>query len=67
MLVDAILNPAGARFATIYASAGTNKTCTVEQVPNATVIDNGISHGTIHAIPMALAPGEAVILARAGT
>ncbi len=67
VLVDAILNPAGARFATIYSSVGASRVCAVEQISDATVIDNGISHGTIHAIPVALAPGEAVILARAGT
>ncbi len=66
VLVDAVLNPAGARFASMYSSVGTSKTCTVERISDAAVIGNGISHGSIHSIRVALAPGEALILARQG-
>jgi hypothetical protein len=64
VLVDAVLNPAGASFATMYSSVATNRTCPVEQIPDATVIGNGISHGTIHSVRLSLAPGEALIVAR---
>jgi glycosidase len=64
VLVDAILNPAGARFGTIYSSAGNNRTCMVEEISNAAILGNGVSHGSVHAIRVGLAPGEALILAR---
>jgi hypothetical protein len=64
VLVDAILNPAGARFGAIYSSVGNNRTCMVEEISNAAVLGNGVSHGSVHAIRVGLAPGEALILAR---
>ena len=64
VLVDAVLNPAGARFSTMYSSVGNNRTCMVEEISNATVLGNGASHGSVHAIRVALAPGETLILAR---
>ncbi len=66
VLVDAVLNPAGARFASMYSSVGASRTCTVERISDAAVIGNGISRGSIHSIRVALAPGEALILARQG-
>jgi glycosidase len=64
VLVDAVLNPVGAIFATLFSSTGSTDTCPVEQVENAKVNDHGISRGNVHAIRVALAPGEARILAR---
>jgi glycosidase len=64
VLVDAILNPAGARFRAMYSSVGNSRTCRVEEISNATVFGNGVSHGSVHAIRVGLAPGEALILAR---
>jgi hypothetical protein len=64
VLIDAVLNPAQALFATIFSSTGTNRASAVEEIADADVNDRGISHGTIHAIRVALAPGEARILAR---
>ena len=66
VLVDAVLNPAGARFASMYSSVGASRTCTVERISDAAVIGNGISRGSIHSIRVALAPGEALILAGQG-
>jgi glycosidase len=64
VLVDAVLNAVGADFATVYSSAATNRTYTVEQIPDATVIGNGFSYGTVHSVRVALAAGEALILVR---
>jgi len=64
VLVDAVLNPRGAAFVTLFSSTGGAQTCAVEEIPNAEVNDGGTSRGTIHAIRVALAPGEARILAR---
>jgi hypothetical protein len=64
VLVDAVLNPRGAAFVTLFSSTGGAQTCAVEEIPNAEVNDRGMSRGTIHAIRVALAPGEARILAR---
>jgi hypothetical protein len=64
VLVDAVLNPAGAIFATLFPSTGSRQACPVEQIANAEVNDNGISRGTVHSIRVALAAGEARILAR---
>ena len=64
VLVDAVLNPAGARFATTYSSVGSSKSYVVEEISNATVIGNEITRGTIHSIRVGLAPGEALILVR---
>ena len=64
VLVDAVLNPVGAIFATLFSSAGSTDTCPVEQVENAEVNDHGTSRGNVHAIRVTLAPGEARILAR---
>jgi len=64
VLVDSVLNPAGARFATMYSSVGSSKSYAVEEISNATVIGNGATQGTIHSIRVVLAVGEALILAR---
>jgi glycosidase len=64
VLVDAVLNPPGAGFATLFSSTGTAATCPVEEIADAEVNDRGTSRGTVHAIRVALAPGEARILAR---
>jgi glycosidase len=64
VLVDAVLNPAGAAFATLFSSTGTMETCAVEKIDDAEVNDQGTSRGTVHAIRVALAPEEARILAR---
>jgi len=64
VLIDAVLNPAGAPFTTIFSSTGSNQASGVEEIADADVNDRGISHGTVHAIRVALAPGEARILAR---
>ena len=64
VLVDAILNPAGTTFTTLYSSVAMNGICTVEQIPNAAVIGNGTSYGTIHSVRVGLAAGEVRILAR---
>ena len=48
----------GARFSTMYSSVGNNRTCMVEEISNAAVSRNGASHGSVHAIRVALAPGE---------
>ncbi len=64
VLVDAVLNPEGALFATLYSSAGSEASSSVERIENATVLGNGGSTGTVHAIRLRLAAGEARILAR---
>jgi glycosidase len=64
VLVDATLNPAGATFTTLYSSVATKGICTVEQIPNAAVLENRVSYGAIHSVRVRLAPGEARILAR---
>jgi glycosidase len=64
VLVDALLNPAGTLFATIFSSTGSNQASAVEEIFDTDVNDRGTSHGTVHAIRVALAPGEARILAR---
>jgi Alpha amylase, catalytic domain len=64
VLIDAVLNPVGAIFATLFSSTGSTDTCPVEQVENAEVNDHGTSRGNVHAIRVTLAPGEARILAR---
>ena len=64
VLVDAVLNPRGASFVTVYSSTGTDQTCTVEEIADTAVNNGGTSHGTVHAIRVSLAPGEARILAR---
>jgi glycosidase len=63
VLVDATLNPPGKAFATLYSSTGRNEAAAVEQIHDATVLGNPPSHGTIHALRVGLAPGEARILA----
>jgi glycosidase len=50
VLVDAVLNPTGASFVTLYSSTGANQTCAVEEITDAAVNDGGTSHGTVHAI-----------------
>jgi glycosidase len=64
VLVDATLNAASTKFAVLYSSAGTAGTCDVAANDDATVIGNGTSRGRVHSIRVALAPGEARILAR---
>lgn len=64
VLVDAVLNPPGASFATLYSSTGAGQTSAVEEIANAAVLDGGTSQGTVHAIRLSLASGEARILAR---
>jgi glycosidase len=64
VLVDSVLNPAGASFAPLFSSTASKQTCGVEEIANAEVNDHGTSHGTVHAIRVALAPGEVRILAR---
>jgi glycosidase len=64
VLVDSVLNPVAATFATLFSSTAGKQTCGVEKIANAEVNDHGTSHGTVHAIRVALAPGEARILAR---
>jgi glycosidase len=64
VLVDAVLNPVDARFVTLFSSAGRMASSSVERIVDAEVIDRGTSRGTVHAIRVALAPGEARILAR---
>jgi hypothetical protein len=64
VLVDAVLNPRGAAFVTLFSSTSSAQTCAVKEIPNAEVNEGGMSRGTIHAIRVALAPGEACILGR---
>jgi glycosidase len=64
VLVDAVLNPPGAAFATLYSSTGGGERPAVQEIADATVWDGGISHGAVHAIRVSLAPGEARILTR---
>lgn len=64
VLVDAGLNPPGAGFATLYSSTGIAATCPVEEIADAEVNDHGTSRGRVHAIRVALAPGEARVLVR---
>jgi hypothetical protein len=64
VLVDAVLNPVDARFATLFSSAGRMESSSVERIVDAEVIDRGTSRGTVHSVRVALAPGEARILAR---
>jgi glycosidase len=64
VLIDATLNPPGVGFATLFSSTGSAATCPVEEIAGAEVNDRGTSRGTVHAIRVALAPGEARILAR---
>jgi len=55
---------AGAPFTTIFSSIGSNQASAVEDIADADVNDRRTSHGTVHAVRVALAPGEARILAR---
>jgi glycosidase len=64
VLVDAVLNPVDARFAALFSSAGRMESSRVERIVDAEVIDRGTSRGTVHSVRVALAPGEARILAR---
>jgi hypothetical protein len=64
VLVDAVLNRPGAAFVTLYSSTGSEEQCPVEEIADAEVNDRGTSRGTVHAIRVKLAPGEARILAR---
>jgi glycosidase len=64
VLVDAALNPAGVRLATLYSSTGAVDDCMVEEIADALVLGNGTRRGTVHAVRVALAPAEARILAR---
>jgi hypothetical protein len=64
ILVDSVLNPVGATFATLFSSTGSEEACPVARIDDAEVNDRGTSRGTVHAIRVALAPGEARILAR---
>jgi hypothetical protein len=64
ILVDSVLNPVGATFATLFSSTGSEEARPVERIDDAEVNDHGKSRGTVHAIRVALAPGEARILAR---
>jgi hypothetical protein len=64
VLVDSVLHPVGASFVTLFSSTASKQTCGVEEIANAEVNGHGTSHGTVHAIRVALAPGEARILAR---
>ncbi|MGC2201771.1 MAG: alpha-amylase family glycosyl hydrolase [Stellaceae bacterium] len=64
VLVDAVLNPGGAIFSTVFSSTGNKQTCTVEEIADAQVNDGGTSRGTVHSIRAALDPGEARIVAR---
>jgi glycosidase len=64
VLVDSVLNPVGAGFVTLFSSTGNRQTCPVEEIVDATVNDQGTSRGSVHAIRVTLAPGEARILAR---
>jgi hypothetical protein len=65
VLVDAVLNPAGASFATLYSTARKSGLCSVEAFSDTEVIGNGTSRGTVHALGVTLSPGEARILVRA--
>jgi glycosidase len=64
ILVDSVLNPVGATFATLFSSTGSEEACPVARIDDAEVNDRGTSRGTVHAIRVALAPGGARILAR---
>jgi len=64
VLVDAVLNPAGASFATLYSTARKSGLCSVETFSDTEVIGNGTSRGTVHALGVTLSPGEARILVR---
>ncbi len=64
VLVDAVLNPPSVGFATLFSTGGSHQTCPVEQLIDAEVNDHGTSRGTVHAVRVALAPGEARILGR---
>jgi glycosidase len=64
ILVDSVLNPVGARFATLFSTTHSEQTCLVEEITNAEVNDCGTFYGTVHAIRVTLAPGEARIHAR---
>jgi glycosidase len=64
VLVDAVLNPAGSSFETLFSSTGSNQSSVTEEITDADVNDRGSSHGTVRAIRVQLNPGEARILAR---
>jgi glycosidase len=64
VLIDAVLNPVGAVFATLFSSTGNSQDCAVDEIDDAEVNDNGTSRGTVHAVRLALAAGEARILTR---
>ena len=64
VLVDAVLNPEGTAFTTLFSSTAASQTCLVEKIDNAEINDHGISRGTVHTIRVRLAAGEARILAR---
>ena len=64
VLVDTVLNPPGAGFTTLLSTAGSHQISPVEQIADAEIHDQWTSRGTVHAIRVALAPGEARILAR---
>jgi glycosidase len=64
VLVDAVLNPESSIFITVFSSTGNRQACAVDKLDNVLINNNGISRGTVHAIRVALGPGEAQILAR---
>jgi glycosidase len=64
VLVDSVLNPVAASFATLFSSTGNQQACPVEEIADATVNNQGTSRGSVRAIRVALAAGEACILAR---
>jgi glycosidase len=63
VLIDATLNPVGAKFATLYSSTGSAATAEAEE--NQAQVVGGGPPGMIRSIRVTLAPGEARILARA--
>jgi glycosidase len=64
VLVDAVLNPESSIFITVFSSTGNRQACAVDKLDNVLINNNGTSRGTVHAIRVALGPGEAQILAR---
>ena len=63
-LVDAALNPQGARFAIIYSTSGTTGICPLEVIGDTLVVEEEASRGTVSAVRVTLLPGEAQILSR---
>jgi glycosidase len=64
VLVDAALNPQGARFAIIYSTSGTTGICPLEVIGDTLVVEEEASRGTVSAVRVTLLPGEAQILSR---